>query len=107
MCIVATEEHLMERVSGVLIVTMLEMFYNSSSSHADDIKNNFLILDERDTFGINGSFGAPEKTDYKNVNFPTQFFLGSISNRFSFIESREVSLNENVHDFPIDCNFID
>ena len=31
---------------------------NSSSSHSDNCKNNFLILDERDTFGINGSFGA-------------------------------------------------
>ena len=34
---------------------------NSSSSHTDNLKNDFLILDERDTFGINGSFGAPEK----------------------------------------------
>ena len=34
---------------------------NSSSSHTDNQKNEFLILDEGDTFGINGSFGAPEK----------------------------------------------
>ena len=32
---------------------------NSSSSHADNLKNNFLILGEGDTFGINGIFGAP------------------------------------------------
>ena len=34
------------------------------------------------------------KADNKNVNFPTQFFLGSISNRFSATDSREVSLME-------------
>ena len=34
---------------------------NSSSSHADNLKNNFLILGEGDTFSINGSFAAPEK----------------------------------------------
>ena len=34
---------------------------NSSSSHSDNLKNDFLILGEGDTFGINGSFGAPQK----------------------------------------------
>ena len=34
---------------------------NSSSSHADNLKNNFLVLGEGDTFGINGSFGATRK----------------------------------------------
>ena len=29
------------------------------------------------------------KADNKNVNFPTQFYLVSISNGFSAIESRE------------------
>ena len=43
----------------------------------------------------------------KNVNFPTQFCLGSISNGFSATESREVSLNENVYDFSVDYNCID
>ena len=41
----------MEQVSGVIIFGV----DNSSSSHADNLKN------EGDTFGINGSFGAPEK----------------------------------------------
>ena len=35
---------------------------NSSLSHADNLKNNFLVLGEGDTFRINGSFGAPEKS---------------------------------------------
>ena len=34
--------------------------YNSSSSHVDNRKNNFLILGEGPTYDINGSFGAPE-----------------------------------------------
>ena len=33
----------------------------SSSSHTDNLKNDFLILAEGDTFGINGSFGSPGK----------------------------------------------
>ena len=31
---------------------------NSSSSHADNRKNNFLVLREGPTYGINGSFGS-------------------------------------------------
>ena len=46
------------------------------------------------------------KTSNKNVNFPTQFYLASISNGFSATESREVSLNENVYDFSVDYNSI-
>ena len=35
---------------------------NSSSSHADNLKHNILILGEGVTFGINEGFGAPEKS---------------------------------------------
>ena len=100
---------------------------NSSSSHADNRKNNFLVLVERPAYGINGSFNAPEKgfsfnfskaittfclnfhcnrdnsylfvsakkvfkfkADNNNVNFLTQFCLGSISNGVGAGESREV-----------------
>ena len=34
---------------------------NISSSHADNRKNNFLVLCDGPTFGINGSFGSPGK----------------------------------------------
>ena len=34
---------------------------NSSSSHSDNRKNNFLISGEGPTSDINGSFGSPEK----------------------------------------------
>ena len=32
-----------------------------SSSHSDNRNNNFLILGEGPTYGINGSFGPPKK----------------------------------------------
>ena len=33
-----------------------------SSSHSDNRNNNFLILGEGPTYGINGSFGPPKKS---------------------------------------------
>ena len=56
----------MEKAHGVLMTTLLEMLIifsinNSPSSHTYNLKNDLLILSERDTFGINGSFDAPEK----------------------------------------------
>ena len=47
------------------------------------------------------------KTENKNVNFPTQFCLGNISNGLSATESREVSLNGNIYDFSVDYNSVD
>ena len=35
---------------------------NSSSSHADNHNNNFSVLGEVLTVGMNGSFGSPEKS---------------------------------------------
>ena len=116
---------------------------NSSSSHSENRKNNFLVLDEGPTYGINESFGSPGKKfninfskantsfmslhynednnylfvngreifkfkdDNENVNFPSQYCLGSISKGFSATESREVILNGNVYDFSVDHNSID
>ena len=56
---------------------------------------------------VNGKEIIKFKTDNKNVNFPTQFFLESISNGFSAINSREVTLNGNVYDFSVDYSSID
>ena len=47
------------------------------------------------------------KANNKIVNFPKQFFLGSIANGFSATESREVSLIGNVYDFSVNYNSID
>ena len=49
--------------------------------------NSYLFVNGKEIFKFNA--------DNKNVTFPTQFWLGSISNRFSTSESTEVSLNGN------------
>ena len=46
---------------------------NNSSSHSDNRKNNFLILDEALIYGINRSFGSPEKKF--SINFTKEFTL--------------------------------
>ena len=58
-------------------------------------------------FFVNGIEIFNFKANDKNVNFLTQFCLGSISNVFGATESREVSLNGNLYDFSFDYNAID
>ena len=50
--------------------------------------NSYLLVNEKDTFKL--------KADKRNFNFPTQFFLGGISNGFGATEPTEVSLKGNV-----------
>ena len=45
----------------------------------------FLFVNRKEIFKF--------KADNKNVNFPTQFCLGSLSTGFNATESKEVSLN--------------
>ena len=67
---------------------------NSPSSHADNCKNNVLVLGEGDTFGINGSFGAPEKKF--SINFSkakTKFCLNvnyNEDNCYLFVNGTEI-----------------
>ena len=61
--------------------------------------NSYLFVNGKEIFKF--------KASNKNVNFPTQFCLGGISNGFSATESREVSLNLNAHNFWVDYNPID
>ena len=56
---------------------------------------------------VNGKAIFKFKADNRNVNFPTQFGLGSNSNGFSTTESTEVSLNGNVYEFSVDYNSTD
>ena len=56
---------------------------------------------------VNGKKIFKFKAKSKNVNFLTQFSLGSISNKFSVTESREISLNGNVYDFSVNYSSID
>ena len=43
----------------------------------------------------------------KNVNFPAQHCLGSLSNGFDATESREVSLKGNIYVFSVNYSSID
>ena len=56
---------------------------------------------------VNGKRIFRFKTDNKNLNFPTQFCLGSTFNGFCATESREVPLNRNVYDFSVGYSSID
>ena len=61
--------------------------------------NGYLFVNEKEIFTF--------KAINKNVDFPTQFCLGSTSKGFSASESREVSLNGNVYNFSVGYNSID
>ena len=61
-------------------------------------ENSNLFVNKKEIFKF--------KVDKKNVNFPTQFYLGGKSSGFSVTEFREISLNGNVDDFNIDYNSI-
>ena len=67
---------------------------NSSSSHADNLKNSFLILAEGDTFGINGSFGAPAKQFSMNFSkIDIKFCLSlhyNVENSYLFVNGKEI-----------------
>ena len=61
--------------------------------------NSYLFVNRKEIFKFKASNG--------NVNFPTQFCPGSISNGFDDTESREEFLGGNVYDFSVDYNPID
>ena len=55
---------------------------------------------------INGKEAFQCQPDNRNVNFSTQVILGSISNGFSALDFREVSLDGNGYGFLVDFNSI-
>ena len=67
---------------------------NSSSSHTDNCKNYFLILDESSTYSINGSFGLSEKKFSINFNkASTKFWLSlhyNADNIYLFFNGKEI-----------------
>ena len=61
---------------GIILILIIFDVDNSSSFHSDNRKNNFLVLGEGPSFGINGSFRLPEKRF--SINFTkanSRFFL--------------------------------
>ena len=59
--------------------------------------NSYLFVNGKEIFKF--------KAKNENVNFPTKFCLGSISNIFS--ATRELSLNGNMYDFSVNYNSVD
>ena len=51
---------------------------------------------------FNGKEFYKFKASNENVNFPNEFCLGGISNKFSYVKAEEVSLKGNVDDFSVD-----
>ena len=56
---------------------------------------------------MNGKEIYKFKVNNKNVNFPTQFYLGTICNKFGHTDSRVVSLKGNVFHFSVNYNTTD
>ena len=83
---------------------------NSSSSHVDNRKNNFLMLGLGPTFRINGSFGLSEKKISINFTGATTKFCSSLhynaDNSYLFVNGKEIfkfkADNKNVS-FPTRC----
>ena len=67
---------------------------NSSLSHIDNCKNSFLILGLGPTFGINGSFGSPEKKctiSFTIVNTKSWLSLHyNADNSYLFVNGKEI-----------------
>ena len=57
--------------------------------------------DDKSYLFVNGKEINKFKADNRSVNFPTQFCIGSISNKFDCTESEEVSFKGNDYDFSV------
>ena len=81
---------------------------NSSSSHTDNRKNNFLMQREVPTFGINGSFGSPGKKfsiHFSKAN--TKFCLHYNSdNSCLLMEKKSLSLKPTMKILTFQLNFV-
>ena len=74
-----------------LIKFCLSLHYNSS--------NSYLFLNGKETYKF--------KANNRNVNFPSRFCLGSISNEFDYADSKEISFKGIVYGFSVDYSAID
>ena len=56
---------------------------------------------------VNGEEFYKFKASNKNNNFPSQFCLGGISDKFDSFDAKEVFLKGSVFDFSVDYNAVD
>ena len=95
-----------------LMVMMEALLHQKKQFHNNFNKANTkfclsLFYNDDNKLLVNGKEIFKFKADNKNVNFQTQFRLGSLSNGCSAIESRKVSSNGKVHHFSVDFKSID
>ena len=76
---------------------------NSSSSHADNRKKGFLVTGEGPIFGINGSFGSPEKKF--STNFSNAWTKICLSLHYNAHNNYLVVNGKEVFTFKADNNF--
>ena len=79
--------------------SLVLILVKQTQNFVDNADNSYFLDNRKEIFKF--------KAYNKNVNFPTQFCPGSISNRFSATESKEVSLNGNVYHVSVQYNSID
>ena len=73
---------------------------NSSSSHADNGKNIFLVLGGSEAFGINGSFVSPEKKF--SINFSKASIKCCLSLHYNADNSYLFVNGEEIFKFKVD-----
>ena len=96
MCIVAAEYYLIVHVHRILVMTLLEnviMFRvdNNLSSHAENRKNNFLVLGEGPTFAGNGLAEKKFSINFSEVS--TKYCLSlhdNADNSYQFVSEKEI-----------------
>ena len=64
-------------------------------------------ISENSYLFVNGKEIYKFKANNGNVNFPSRFFLGSISNEFGHVDSEDEFFKGNVYDFLVDYTAID
>ena len=64
-----------------------------------DGDNNYLFVNGKEIYKF--------KASNENINFPSQFFLGNISNKYDYVDSEEVSLKGNVYNCSVNYDAID
>ena len=84
---------------------------NSSSSHSDNRKNNFSILGEGPTYGINGSFGSPEKRftinfTKANTKFSLSLHYNADNNYLFLMEKKSLNLILTIKMLTFQLNFV-
>ena len=84
---------------------------NSSSSHSDNRKGNFLVLSEGPNYGINGSFRSPEKKfsinfSKANTKFCLSLHCNADNSYLLLMEEKSLNLKLTMKMLTFQLNFV-